>query len=106
EEPKLRERPAAHEERGTGAPSWVHRGAGDGDADEVNEGEGEPNGQSGEAFGSPRVGGPEDDDEEHEGQDHFGDEASLEVVPLWAVLAIAVGGKAVRGAEGGDATGD
>src|SRR5205823_533535 len=37
EEPQLRQGPTAHENRGPGAPGWIHRGIGHGNADEMDK---------------------------------------------------------------------
>src|SRR5207237_1371477 len=44
EDPELRQRPAAHEDGGAEAPRRVYRQIGHGDADEMNQGQPEPDG--------------------------------------------------------------
>ncbi len=52
EEPELSDRPATDEDRGTSGTGWVNRGIGDRDADEVDQGKTEPDGDGREAFGA------------------------------------------------------
>ena len=60
EQPELLDRPPAHEHRRAGRPGRVHRRVGDRDADEVDEGERQADGQRGEARGA-LARDPEDD---------------------------------------------
>src|SRR5262249_16475300 len=62
EQPELLERPASHEEGRPRAARRVHRGIGDGDADEMDERKGEPDRGGSEALGRAAVRRAQHDD--------------------------------------------
>ena len=69
EEPDLGQGVAADHQRGPEAPGRVDRRPGDGDADDVDQGQGEADGQAGEALGRVLARGAEDDEQEERRQD-------------------------------------
>ena len=92
EEPELREGPVAAEEGGGGGAGGVDREVGDGDADEVDEGEAKANGDGCEALRSRRRSvAAHDDEEEHESEHRLGDEAGGERIMGRGVFAVTVG---------------
>ena len=64
EKPELRDRPAAREHGRSGTARRIDRRVGHGNADEVNQREGEPDRDAGKANGSALVRGAENDDHE------------------------------------------
>ena len=107
EEPELAEGPSADEQGRAGAPSRVHRRVGHGDADEVDEGQSEADGDRGEARGRSTVSGPEDDQEEEEGQDGLGHESGEQGIAPRGMLGVTVGREAASGEiEAGFSAGD
>jgi len=69
EEPQLTDGPSSVEDCGGGTTGWVYRCVGDRDADQVNEGEAEPDGDGCQPCRSSFVCGTEDDEEKHERHD-------------------------------------
>jgi hypothetical protein len=90
EEPQLLHRPAADEERRSGAACGVHRRVGNRDADQVDEGEAEPDGHARESDRSPAVRGAVDDHEEHEGHHDLRNQRGGQRVLARRVVAIPV----------------
>jgi len=78
------------EESGAGAAGWVDRGVGDRDADQVDEGEAQADGDGGEAFGGALVCAAEDDQQEEAGEDDFDEKAGEHGVAAGGVVAEAV----------------
>ena len=64
EQPELADGPAAGEEGRAGRARRVHRGVGDRDRDEVDQGERKADGEGGEALRCTPVRGAEDHEEE------------------------------------------
>ena len=75
----------------------VDRGVGQRDADEVDEYQGQTDGQTAElAVGMAAVGDAEDDDQEHEGEDSFNDEGATSIdVPVVVATSGEVGTKVI-----------
>lgn len=90
EQPELRDRPVADEDCDAGAACGVHRAVGDRDRDQVDEREGEADGDGREALRRAFRGGSEDDHEEEGCREDFGDEAGDHRVLVRRVLAEAV----------------
>src|SRR3954471_14399475 len=99
EEPQLRERPPADEQRGPRRARGVDRGVSDGDAYEVNQRQREPDGERRHAGRRAPVCRAENDDEEEEGHHDFADECGGERVIAGRVLPVAVRGEAGRDIE-------
>lgn len=93
------QRPAADKQRGPRATRGVDRGVGDGNADEMDEREGEPDRERGEASGRLAVGRAHDDEQEHHGQHEFGDRGGGKIVFARRMFAVAIGGEAAGEAE-------
>jgi len=100
----LLERDASLQQGRPGAARRVDRGVGDRDADQVDQGQAEANGDRTEAGRGPLVGGADDHEQEHQGHDHFRDESGLQRVTARRMLAKSVGGQPAL--VSGDAAGD
>src|SRR6185312_7639612 len=104
-EPELTERPSVHEERLAGAAGGVHGGVRHGNADEVNEGEAESDGDAGERLRRARVRCAENNDQEEHRQNDFRYEAGEQRVSAGGMRAVSVGSEAAED-ESGLAAGD
>lgn len=76
------------------AASWVYREVGHGDADQVDQGQPQADGDGSEACRSALIGRTEDDEQEEEGQNDFGDESGSHAVVSWGVIIVAVASEA------------
>uniref|UniRef100_A0A1I7XXP9 ADH_N domain-containing protein n=1 Tax=Steinernema glaseri TaxID=37863 RepID=A0A1I7XXP9_9BILA len=106
EQPQLFDGPGALEEGHAGRTRRVHGGVGDGDADQVNQGQGQTNRHACQASVTTLVGRAHDDEQEEGGQHNFCDQGSVTAVVVGRMLAKAVGGKACYGIKAGFAAGD
>ncbi|MPL92899.1 hypothetical protein SDC9_39023 [bioreactor metagenome] len=107
EEPQLRERRAADEERRPDRTRGVHRNAGDVDADQVDAGEGEADGKAGKARRRTGAGHAEDHGDEEEGRHRFKDQRSAHRIAAIVAGAETILAKPIRrdrviGLAGGD----
>src|SRR5690606_14155731 len=106
EQPQLFHGPGALEEGHAGRTGRVHGGVGDGDADQVNQGQGQTNRHACQASVTTLVGCAHDDEQEEGGQHNFCDQGCVAAVVVGRVLAKAVGGETCHGIEAGFAAGD
>ena len=97
--PQLLDGPSANEQGDSGAAGRVDRCVGDRDADQMYQGEAQPDSDGRQPQGRTLVGGAMDDQQEHEGHDDFAQESCTERVPSRRVGAIAVGGEACEHVE-------
>ncbi|NAZ86662.1 WYL domain-containing protein [Kineococcus sp. T90] len=81
EQPELLQRRAPGEQGRAGGARGVHRGVRHGDAHQVDQGQGQPDGQRPEALRGAPVGGAEDDEQEETRQDDLGDQRRRQRVP-------------------------
>ncbi|KAG1259587.1 hypothetical protein G6F65_015275 [Rhizopus arrhizus] len=106
EQPQLADRTAAGEERHGSGAGRVHRGVGDRDADQVDQGQREADRQRREAGRCLAMGGPHDHDQEHRSEHHFAQESGCHAVAPGRQRAVAVAGKCTGlAAINGEATG-
>ena len=106
EEPKLRQCPTAHVKRNPRTAGRIHRGIGDGNADEVNERQAETDGERSESRRSTLVRSAEDDEQKEHGHDDLADQRRHKAVAARRVLAESVRRKTAGKVETGFAAGD
>lgn len=61
-------------------------GVGDGDRDQADRGQGQADRQTGKTLGGAVIGGTEDDQEEHRGQDRLGEQRGGQRIPAGGVF--------------------
>ena len=99
EHPELRQRPAADEQRRAGAARRVHRGVGDRDADEVDEGQAEADGDAARSPSAPRPSVAPMMTNRNTRSSPPRRRSDAIRVAAGRVLAVAVGGEAAGGVE-------
>ena len=88
EDPKVAERGASLEHGGSNAAGGVHAGAGVADADEVNEHEGQTDGEACEVAGALlRVRGAEHNEDEHTCEDDLGQQTAYDADTVLKVVS-------------------